>query len=99
MSTKNKKPPVPDDKNHTFAKDGFTYRTVYFQDFDGSYYKISLSIGEDNGVSTVYNVGKIKTKTYLTEKYFPQLALRPICLLYNIVYPIIQKMSTTNIYL
>ena len=55
-------PISPDLKNHDFAKDGFSYRTVYFQDFDGSYYRITLSIGENNGVSTVYNVGKIKTE-------------------------------------
>ena len=60
ISHKNKRPPVPDGKNHSFAKDGFTYRTVYFQDFDGSYYRITLSVGENNGISTVYNVGKIK---------------------------------------
>ena len=60
ISHKNKRPPVPDDKNHSFAKDGFTYRTVYFQDFDNSYYKITISVGENNGISTVYNVGKIK---------------------------------------
>lgn len=51
---------VPDNKNHDIAKDGFSYRTVYFQDFDDSYYRITLSVGEDNGISTVYNVGKIK---------------------------------------
>lgn len=60
ISRKGKRPPVPDAKNHSFAKDGFTYRTVYFQDFDGSYYRITLSVGENNGISTVYNVGKIK---------------------------------------
>ena len=60
ISRKGKRPPVPDGKNHGFAKDGFTYRTVYFQDFDGSYYKITLSVGENSGISTVYNVGKIK---------------------------------------
>lgn len=56
---KNKKI-VPDKKNHDMAKDGFSYRTVYFQDFDASYYRITLSVGENNGISTVYNVGKIK---------------------------------------
>lgn len=60
ISHKSKRPPVPDGKKHSFAKDGFTYRTVYFQDFDGSYYRITLSVGENNGISTVYNVGKIK---------------------------------------
>ena len=48
-----------DTKSHGFAKDGFTYRTAYFQDFDGEYYKITLSIGNNGTVATVYNVGKI----------------------------------------
>lgn len=51
----------PDKKNHSFAKNGFDYRDVYFKDYDGQYYKITLSIGKNNGVATVYNVGKIKT--------------------------------------
>ena len=51
---------IKDQKNHTFAKDGFTYRTAYFQDFDGRYYKIEFSIGHNANVATVYNVGKIK---------------------------------------
>ncbi|MBO5211096.1 MAG: hypothetical protein J6B80_04115 [Clostridia bacterium] len=60
ISHRNKGKIVPDGKNHSFAKDGFTYRTVYFQDFDGAYYRITLSVGENGGVSTVYNVGKMK---------------------------------------
>ena len=51
---------TPDAKNHPFAKDGFEYRTVYFQDFDGKYYRITLSIGLNDGVATVYNVGQVK---------------------------------------
>lgn len=27
----------PDRKNHPFAKDGFSYRTAFFEDFDGQY--------------------------------------------------------------
>ncbi|MBP3706259.1 MAG: hypothetical protein J6J13_03290 [Clostridia bacterium] len=60
ISKKNRGNIVLDSKNHSFSKDGFTYRTVYFQDFDDAYYKVTLSVGENNGVSTVYNVGKIK---------------------------------------
>ena len=51
-------PSVPD-KNGV-AKDGFTYRAVYFQDFDGAYYKIMLSVREKNVISTVCKVGKTK---------------------------------------
>ncbi|MBQ4120346.1 MAG: hypothetical protein IJD45_08170 [Clostridia bacterium] len=53
---------IPDQKNHEIAKEGFSYRAVYFQDFDNSYYRITLSVGENNGISTVYNVGKIKAE-------------------------------------
>ncbi len=49
-----------DSKNHSFAKDGFTYRRTYFEDFDGQYYEITLSIGHSGSVATVYNVGKVK---------------------------------------
>ena len=51
---------VPDTKKHTFAKDGFNYRTAYFLDFDGSYYRLTLSVGKNGAINTVYNVGKIK---------------------------------------
>lgn len=62
---------VPDSKNHPFAKDGFNYRTAYFLDNDGSYYRITLSVGKNGEVNTVYNVGKIK------EAKFPFVAQRP----------------------
>ncbi len=59
-SLKDKNGKVPDTKSHSFAKDGFSYRTAYFQDYDGQYYKVRLSIGHKNNVATVYNVGKIQ---------------------------------------
>ena len=45
--------------DHSFARKGFTYRKVFFEDYDGSYYMITLSIGIDE-ISTVYNIGRIK---------------------------------------
>ena len=60
VSRKSKRALQEDRKNHSFSKDGFEYRTVYFQDFDGKYYKITLSIGHNGTVATVYNVGQIK---------------------------------------
>lgn len=59
-SIPDKRLPTKDTKNHSFAKDGFTYRTAYFEDFDGQYYKIQFSVGHNGTVATVYNVGKIK---------------------------------------
>ena len=63
ISKKIKKQNVPDSKNHSFAKNGFSYRTAYFQDYDGEYYKITISVGENGNISTVYNVGKLKKDT------------------------------------
>lgn len=62
---------VTDTKNHPFAKDGFNYRTAYFMDNDGKYYRITLSVGKNGEINTVYNVGKIKE----TER--PLVAQRP----------------------
>lgn len=56
IGVKNK---TADTKSHDFASNGFTYRTAYFQDFDGTYYKLRLSVGNNGTVATVYNVGKI----------------------------------------
>jgi len=50
----------PDFKNHQFAKDGFNYRTAYFLDEDGEYYKLTISVGKNGEVNTIYNVGKMK---------------------------------------
>lgn len=63
---------VPDKKNHPFAKDGFNYRTAFFKDETG-YYRITISVGKNGKINTVYNVGKIK------EAEFPRLfvAQRP----------------------
>lgn len=70
-TSKRGKKDVPDYKNHAFAKDGFNYRTAYFEDFDGQYYKVTLSVGKNGEINTVYNVGKIK------EAPFPLVAQRP----------------------
>lgn len=54
----------PDYKNHSFAKDGFSYRTAYFEDFDENYYEGVFYVGHDNTIATIYNVGKIKKILY-----------------------------------
>ncbi len=63
VSTINNKNPTPDRKNHPFAKDGFVYRTAFFEDFDGQYYRVTISVGLNGNVSTIYNVGRIKKDT------------------------------------
>ena len=69
--SKRGKKDIPDNKNHPFAKDGFNYRTAYFLDNDGNYYRITMSVGKNGNVNTVYNVGKIK------ETEHPDVAQRP----------------------
>lgn len=60
--SKRGKKTVPDRKNHTFAKDGFNYRTAYFEDVDGTQYLVTISVGRNGRINTVYNVGKMQTK-------------------------------------
>lgn len=69
---------VDDSKNHGFAKDGFSYRTAYFQDFDGQYYKITISVGNSNTVGTVYNVGKIKKDQLPSAKLVAVVGSKPL---------------------
>ena len=72
---KNKK---GDEKNHSFARDGFTYRKAYFQDFDGQYYEVTLSIGNNGTVATVYNVGKIKESALPSAKILAVVGSKPL---------------------
>ncbi len=62
---------VPDTKNHDFAKDGFNYRTAYYRDTDGTYYRLTISVGKNGDIHSVYNIGKLK------EAPFPDVAQRP----------------------
>ena len=73
VSKGNNRPLEPDRKNHPFAKDGFEYRTAYFEDFDGSYYYVNFSVGHNGEVNTVYNVGQIKKRDAT-----PGMAQRPV---------------------
>ena len=47
---------VPDYKNHRFAQDGFNYRTAYFEDYNGDYYRITMSVGKNKNINTIYNI-------------------------------------------
>ena len=62
ISQKINKKPIPDYKNHKFARDGFDYRSAYFEDFDGQYYKITMSVGKNGSIDTIYNIGKMDKK-------------------------------------
>ena len=42
------------------AADGWNYRKAYFQDFDGKYYSVTISIAKDVNGNVVYNIGNMK---------------------------------------
>ena len=62
------KTPVPDTKNHLFAKDGFNYRKAYYEDSNGDYYELTVSAGKNGNVETVYNINKIRTRKNPNQK-------------------------------
>ena len=49
-----------DVKKHGFASDGFQYRTAYYKDRDGTTYRLTISVGKNGNVNTIYNIGKMK---------------------------------------
>ncbi len=60
---KPEKPNAPDrnpEGHQDFASEGWRYKTAYFMDVDGSYYKISMSVayGSD-GKIRAYNIGSV----------------------------------------
>ena len=69
---------IPDSKNHDFAKNGFSYRTAYFQDFDGEYYKIVFSVGHNNTIATIYSVGRIKKDAIPSAKLIAVVGSKPL---------------------
>lgn len=67
-----------DNKKHEFAKDGFTYRRAFFEDFDGKYYEITLSIGQNGTVATVYNVRTTKKGVPPSAKTIAVVGSKPL---------------------
>ena len=44
------------------ANQGWDYRRAYFEDADGRYYEVALSISRNGEVNEVYNVGQMRQK-------------------------------------
>lgn len=64
VSSKGQKTIIDKDARHgDMASGGWNYRTAYFMDFDGKYYKTTISVAEGAGGSIVYNVGKMQEKS------------------------------------
>lgn len=49
-----------------FASKGWNYRTAYFKDFDGKYYRLQISVAQSEDGNVVYNVGDIKERSFPT---------------------------------
>ncbi len=78
ISTKINKLPVPDNKKHKFAKDGFDYRRAYFEDFDGQYYRITMSVGKNGNINTIYNIGRLDNLSKKNRSKSSVTAQRPL---------------------
>ncbi len=49
-----------------FASGGWTYRTAFFMDFDGKYYRIRISAAKNPDGTIVYNIGDVKERSFPT---------------------------------
>lgn len=48
------------------ALKGWNYRTAYFRDNDGEYYKLTISVQQGSDGNAVYNIGKIQKRSFPT---------------------------------
>ncbi len=55
--------PDRDGRHGEFAKGGWQYRTAYFVDRDGRYYKIGMSTALNDQGKVVYNIGSIRERS------------------------------------
>lgn len=51
-------------KHGAMAADGWNYRTAYFRDFDGRYYKVTISTALNPEGRIIYNVGHMKEEAF-----------------------------------
>ena len=54
---------VADYKAHSFAKDGFEYRKAFYENKNGEIFQLTISVGKNGEVNTVYNIGKMFKKS------------------------------------
>ena len=45
------------------ARGGWTYRTAYFEDFDGKYYETTISAAQSDAGKMIYNVGQMQERS------------------------------------
>lgn len=59
----NKKTPDENGVHSDFASNGWNYRTAFFLDADGTYYKVQISIANNADGAVIYNVGKMQKRS------------------------------------
>lgn len=52
--------------NNDIGEDGFQYYTVYFRDFGGEYYRMTITAAQNGDESTVYSIGNIRKRKPVT---------------------------------
>lgn len=61
VSTRGKKNVSDADSRHgDMASEGWNYRTAYFMDFDGKYYRVTISVAQGADGKMIYNIGQMK---------------------------------------
>ncbi len=55
-----------DNKHGAMASAGWNYRTAYFLDFDGKYYRCTISVSISKNGNAVYNIGEMKERSFPT---------------------------------
>lgn len=96
VSTRGEKT-VPDanGRHGEMANSGWNYRTAYFEDFDGKYYKLTISTALNSNGITIYNIGTIKEEANpkIMGSRAETATARGGLLLLPIVYAVPLKMS------
>lgn len=46
------------------ARDGWNYREAFFRDFDGTYYRVKISVAQGADGNAVYNIGQMKKEAF-----------------------------------
>lgn len=57
-----------DARHGEFASKGWQYRVAYFQDFDGEYYRVTISAAINDDGKIVYNIGKMRRRDFFDNR-------------------------------
>ena len=65
-SNKNRTVKDHDARHGDMASGGWTYNTAYFEDFDGKYYRVKISVAHGPDGNLVYNIGDMQERSPAT---------------------------------